>query len=591
MAVRHLALFVLSCLTSRVISTSPDTSAPLPDVDVASRSTNAIRIFNAVHSALRQWGSSVQHNGLSFLPVTIPEGNLFYHGTHSTQRPAGLEWLAFEMEHANMFGLSFEFHGDDNATSRGMDSVSGLSHSVSLHDRMSRVKSQTRQSSRMSHGVDGQTALLSSGDQRITAGDDDDDDDPPPCFPCMPPDARGYFHTYRAARDLKLVYIDGMGAAKCPVGTLDSQDYILLDWDIDHVPDDKMGTEALRAQGLCDLAREWKIDGWIRMEAGFEIIYCDFDEGAGLDLVSVHGSPWRNETGAIDLPVGGDWMVEGVFEWMRVAAERYHGFPHGRAQVDFSAMVSAFAYDVNITNPDESRPELPRIVNSTREERRGIKARLGEVLKARNDKETSSVDWQRVVDDIVSRYSHRLWILAEANMSVAQIRSEIATLTLPFLNFPDDAPVGEFSKPLQRCADHYLSSATRSKEQWTPEDHAIHAATKTVSHMVCQGLFELRRVIHSLTDRSDSNEDTAIQRTKSIAQELRTQLNWTTWKECGRCSDPTALCFVAMFPIGGDEDHFSPRCKHKEEMSMGYFVDRTGRIYRPDKPDKDGDAA
>ncbi|RKU46988.1 hypothetical protein DL546_007556 [Coniochaeta pulveracea] len=508
------ALSALSCLTPHVLSGS----APLPDVEVAKRDTRAAHIFNSIHSALRQWGSSIQHNGLSFLPVTIPEGNIFYHGTHSTERPAGLEWLAFEMEHAN-----------------------------------------------------------------LAPDDDDDGGHKRPGPPEYPPDQRGYFHTYRAARPLNLVYIDGMAAAKCGLGTLDSQDFILNDFDTQRPPGGMQG-EIRRSTNLCKLAKEWDVDGWIRMEAGFEIIYCDFSEGAGLDLVSVHGSPWRNETGSSKAPVGGDWIRIGSFEWMRAVAERYHGHVQGRALIDFSGMVSAFAYDINVTNFDETRPELPRVVNSTREERQGIRARLSEVMKTRNGRAESSVDWQRVVDAIVSRYSHRLWILAQANLTVSMVRSEIATLTYPFLSFPDDAPVEEFSNPLARCTEHFLLSVAESEDQWTPEDHAIHAAIQTVSHIVCQALFEMRQTIHTLTDASD--EETAVQRTQNIAQNLTTQLDWTTWKECGRCEDPLALCFVAMFPIGGPEDHFAPRCKRLEEMAMGYFFDRSGRPEKPPTDDK-----
>jgi hypothetical protein len=523
---------------------------------------------------------------MSFLPITIPEGNLFYHGTHRTTRPSGLEWLAFEMEHANMFAMSFEFHKNDTSAISRIDAHPTAADWVSLHGKMSRLTSEPAQSGER-HGGEAQ-AVFSSGGQRDAVGHDDGDDHhKKPCHRCFPPDQRGYFHTYRAARPLNLVYIDGMAAAKCPLGSLDSQDFILNDWDTRQPPGGMGGDEIRRARSLCDLAKEWDVDGWIRMEAGFEIIYCDFREGAGLDLVSVHGSPWRNETGSSQAPVGGDWIRLGAFEWMRAAAERYHGHAQGRLQVDFSGMVSAFAYDVNLTNFDETRPELPRIVNSTREERQGIKARLGEVLKERNGRAESSVNWQRVVDDIVSRYSHRLWILAQANLTADEVRSELATLTYPFLSFPDDALVDDFSSPLARCADHSLSSVTDSREQWTPEDHAIHAAARTVSHLVCQALFEMRRTIHTSTDASD--QEPAVRRTQTIARNLRARLDWTTWKECGRCEDPLALCFVAMFPIGGAEDHFSPRCKLPDDMAMGYFVGRTGHSSPPEKPPKDGE--
>jgi len=62
---------------------------------------NAFHIFNAVHSAMRQWGSSINHNGMSFFLATVPAGQPLYHGTRDSERPQGFEWLAFEAEHAS----------------------------------------------------------------------------------------------------------------------------------------------------------------------------------------------------------------------------------------------------------------------------------------------------------------------------------------------------------------------------------------------------------------------------------------------------------------------------------------------------------
>lgn len=223
------ALSALSCLTPHVLSGS----APLPDVEVAKRDTRAAHIFNSIHSALRQWGSSIQHNGLSFLPVTIPEGNIFYHGTHSTERPAGLEWLAFEMEHANLFAMSFEFHKNDSDST--IHASSGAPEWRSLHGKMSALMSETAQAGQ-GHGIDAQRVLSSSAPD-----DDDDGGHKRPGPPEYPPDQRGYFHTYRAARPLNLVYIDGMAAAKCGLGTLDSQDFILNDFDTQRPPGGMQG--------------------------------------------------------------------------------------------------------------------------------------------------------------------------------------------------------------------------------------------------------------------------------------------------------------------------------------------------------------
>ena len=40
--------------------------------NIKSTQSNADTIFNAIHSAGRQWGSSVNHNGVSIFPATVP---------------------------------------------------------------------------------------------------------------------------------------------------------------------------------------------------------------------------------------------------------------------------------------------------------------------------------------------------------------------------------------------------------------------------------------------------------------------------------------------------------------------------------------
>jgi len=49
---------------------------------------------------MRQFGSTLQHNGMSFAVATLPEDTELYHGTFFQDRINGTEWLAFEPEHA-----------------------------------------------------------------------------------------------------------------------------------------------------------------------------------------------------------------------------------------------------------------------------------------------------------------------------------------------------------------------------------------------------------------------------------------------------------------------------------------------------------
>ena len=66
----------------------------------------------------------------------------------------------------------------------------------------------------------------------------------------------------QAKRDLRLVYFDGLSAAKYKDGTLDSQDVIL--WGRPRA--DKYCSERERIEALCDWGKPLGLDGFIRME-------------------------------------------------------------------------------------------------------------------------------------------------------------------------------------------------------------------------------------------------------------------------------------------------------------------------------------
>ena len=150
---------------------------------------NANHIFNVIHDSMRQWGSSLHHNGVSFFLATVPAGTQFYHGTSNPGIVSGMEWLAFEPEHAMVFarphrGPPPPGPPDDN------DKDDRNGHHEELRRRH-----------------------------------DEGPPQPPPDFKDFDENDSGYLHTYAAAKDLRLIYIDGMSAGKTNKGTLDSQDY------------------------------------------------------------------------------------------------------------------------------------------------------------------------------------------------------------------------------------------------------------------------------------------------------------------------------------------------------------------------------
>ncbi|POS84018.1 hypothetical protein EPUL_004206, partial [Erysiphe pulchra] len=302
---------------------------------------NAPHIFNTIHGAMRQWGNSLKHNGMSMFPVTVAANTLFYHGGASSEPVKNVQWFAFEVEHSEVFFT--------------------LVPPVTTNKTM--------------------YYLGHADEQNYT----------------------GYLSTYRTTRPLRnVIYIDGTSAAKSTLGTLDIQDRVLLQ---DNGFKKLKGfQDLLRAQEICKLLPH--VDGIIRMELGFELILCDASKNLELLSVTIHPQHFkRNKT-------------ESVFrrsEYMRGVSKRYAGVGASKVSVDFSSMISAFFYPLNLTNPDPKKAELPRI---NPEERDKIKRLRDDVvtLFESPSKPQESIGWQGIVDEIVSRYSDRLAYM-ESKMS------------------------------------------------------------------------------------------------------------------------------------------------------------------------------
>ncbi|KAK5132218.1 hypothetical protein LTR08_009278 [Meristemomyces frigidus] len=213
------SLLSITFLSTAIAVSARQTAEPQPQLQ------HANHIFNAIHSSMRQFGSSLNHNGMSIFLATVPENTEFYHGTGSPYRVNGTEWLAFEPEHA----LIFAGHGPPGG-GKGRRPPPGQGAPPDHMDAMPRVMR-----------------------------DHDEIDDPPPPPPTghgqRKPDLRrrekvqhpldvmveekpdlsanveethGYLHTYRTKHALRLLYVDGQSAAKSEKGTLDVQDLVLL---------------------------------------------------------------------------------------------------------------------------------------------------------------------------------------------------------------------------------------------------------------------------------------------------------------------------------------------------------------------------
>ena len=456
-------------------------------------------IFNEIHNSARQFGSSLNHNGMAFFVATVAAGTEFYHGSGSANRVNEMEWLAFEPEYALVFARPGSNRMDLHKNRR-------LKH-TEAHMKDFRRK--------------GQEAV--SDAEEIAQQKSTD--------PNSKSLVHGYLHTYRTKHTLRLLYIDGASAAKSDKGTLDLQDFILLH----HNPLYKsqlrnvteVGEDHIRALRMCQMANkrwEGQIDGFLRMEAGFEVILCSFEK----DLDTVRISQAKDIVG----PPG---MIADSPAYFKAIAARYHGIGGERVKLDYDNYISLFTYPGVIYIDDTGRPRIDNTSTS-----------IDDVLEALDDAilqdhkiAASSVNWQAVVDMIVAKYSDRIEYLASGSIpTLKEFKTEAERPLRLFIDYSNRNRNDE----VLRCKEHFIP--------WSNRHSNVTAARAMleVNGVICRTLFSI------------TYPETGTLADGLLAvRALQKYLAWTEWKKCKGCNS-NEFCFVPTWPVGSAEDFEHPRC-------------------------------
>lgn len=562
------AALVASSFTDAAINDPPLAKGFGPSQDVAQ--SRGPQIFNAINNAMRQWGSSLHHNGMSFYLATVPEGVIFHHGNDNETSPEGPEWLAYEIEHAEGFA-----RGRRPPPGRGPPGGGppppGDGHGPPVRDddeiRTRKPKAPSRFDLVLMKD-EGKSQHAMVDDPSSDAIEDNEGQG-------------GWLHTYRTTRPLRYLYVDGMSGGKTTMGTLDTQDYLLRNdkttsYTMDEPP--HMGKRAggpmderRRAYELCEMCYYWDLSGAIRMEAGFEIIHCDFKDG--LEQVQALQRPDPQSGGP------GRGGSVGNFEFMRALSERYQGIGSSRTTVDFSSMVSAFFYPINLTNPDPKRPDLPRLSSVTDAELAAVKADLNRVISERHDGINRTVDWQGVTDLVVARYADRLRYMTEKISSASKLLDEINHLLTVYIDHSSKDP-DQIPSAISRCTNFYLHGISPRTEA----DTLVHAAIKTVTSEICTKLFDAREILTKTPTSGYGSEPLTLPDAVKTIRSLMEYLGWARFKRCSQC-DVDEVCMIPMWPFGTKEDYDSPRCANSSN-TRGDGENYWGGFGRPGGPGK-----
>ncbi|KPM42972.1 hypothetical protein AK830_g3547 [Neonectria ditissima] len=485
---------LLVALAALTALSATNAEALSPSAEVAAQ--RGPQIFNAVYDSLRKWGSVVHPNGMSLYLATVPEGVMLHHGNARNETPTELQWLAYEIEHAEMFARDRRGGPPGGGKPPGDDDEDG------------------RQDLKRRRAA--QVPL--------------EDADTP---------SAGWLHTYRTTRALRFLYLDGMSGDKGRSGVLDTQDLLLRGVrDGDQPPLTPPGKspsrgppgEHDRAVDLCRLCEDWELQGIIRTEgAGFEIIKCDFLDGleqiqslqrssAGGDgHRGPHGRPPGGHHGGP--PYGGPPGMPGG---RRDPDDRYREVGSSRTLLDYSSMVSAFFFPVNITNPDSERAELPRLLGTTKAEMLAIRDYLTQVIQARHDAPITAFNWRDVADLVVRRYGAKVSAMAADVDSVEDMARQVRFLLEVYVDYSVEDEKLRNGAAQERCATFYIQTMPLETEA----DRLLFAAFKAVNARICGALFEVRELV--VGDAGAGEE--ALEEAKDVLKALMEYLAWSIFE-------------------------------------------------------------
>ena len=496
---------------------------------------NANHIFNTIHSSMRQWGSSLNHNGMSLFPAIVPQGTILYHGTGMQDAVTGTEWVAFERDHALQFAHLYL----TPAPGPPIRDVNNVKEVYPDKDSLAFFKNKQH--------------VLHA--QRL----------PPNDYPLwiLP----GYLHSYSAKKDLRLLYLDGSAAATTNKGTLDVSDLLLLNDSQMAVP-----AEYDRARRLCQIAaKDWggRIDGFIRMEAGFEIIICSFAES--LRLVEALRTK--------DIYDGGPIIDRtDIFHWLRAVAARYDGIGSSppRVQLNYNTFLTAYAYSLDVFQNGSTA--LPRLIAAPQNILEDMRSDMKSLIFQSDSFDNithSSCNWQAVADMIVQKYANPLQYLVtspEFSRSSTRLAQELNYMIRPFTDtLRRDAAV-----ETKRCAAEFMPSDFHSSDSQDGISSFSERAIYTVSYRICSTLVNALWSLDHPSSPSFSTHSSEAIPTQHLAdlRNLTSYLAWTEWKKCKGCSW-NEICSIPMFPFGVAEDHERPRCRSVENLGelTGYWED------------------
>lgn len=393
-----------------------------------------------------------------------------------------------------------------------------------------------------------------------------------------------FLHTLITTRPLKIIYFDGQSATLTETGTLDSQ-IALLHGEIPDNPHYKLiYDEDQRALDLCDLVKELGIDGVVRMNAGFEILLCNWRQSGVQELFSndlaIPGDHDRekNETLPRDpnrqppFGFGNVFGEKNSFEWLRSATWNYGNYGQGgpafqQVKVDPCRMVS-FYDPVFSSLADKHKGRLignqrfqngwglrrgHRIADINKNDIEKTKALLRD-LTATDSPDCSGVSWEAIAENIIAQHKTRCLEIAlvlsnevDTRASALSIVTKIHELAhaiiyayLEYSSILTSKPKEIKEQTISRCSSVYTSMINRSN--LSTSELLLYHSINAVLDRLCHTEWELFEWSEKYTTQLLGEEEEIylpkmrgeIQIKGQLLNSTLKWMGWDNWAQCER---------------------------------------------------------
>ncbi|KZV73069.1 hypothetical protein PENSPDRAFT_603320 [Peniophora sp. CONT] len=425
-------------------------------------------------------------------------------------------------------------------------------------------------------------------------------------------------YSFMTTRDVKLLYFDGNSAAN-EFGMMETAD--LIAWG--KIRPDRANSEYERIVALCEWAKPRGLDGFIRMEFHFEVMYCDFSDGLELvdsiDLLPKTDSHWpwnwnpgnapRRDPGGSQgpggpgrgwppstevtpptgwrgtLPTANDAIFQAV-----VAGSWHHRAPgETRVVVDWHGAVTF--YDPALTSLIDARRGLSRTQHSLASiSQEDIAKKLEEVSHVvTREGRGSGVNWGSIMHVVIERYSARLVMLndtlafessfANATSRAASARAQLLVMLTPYFHAHDFESLAGGSPansdhawlaPIaHRCARTQTSHIPASRLTYQ-EELILHAVQQT-THEICRRLALMWSDAFDIESADEAEAARAVGEWGVHTKELMDWLDWSSWQTCRPGCKVNEFCYTPTWPfvVAGDrQSGMAPRCVALNDASV-----------------------